>query len=236
MRSMVVTLEVSKLSGWLNAVAYCQVERRAYDGGGGGASREAGGPGVVAAHKRHAQGCPNSRPGGQGHARRAHEEHGAHVRDLGRVKAERLVERRRVLPSQRESMRCGARCEPGGGRAWGGGIASGMHGEGPTQGLGARARAERTANMPYMFVTLDVSQLEMSALKFFKFWKSSLMSVIIETSQSAIGPYVAMAEAAFELNSVTAVFREVLLVKVWGDGGGGDGDGGGGLGGGGGGL
>ena len=27
---MVVTLEVSKLSGWLNADAYCQVERRAY--------------------------------------------------------------------------------------------------------------------------------------------------------------------------------------------------------------
>ena len=34
---------------------------------------------------------------------------------------------------------------------------------------GARARAERTLNMPAMFVTLDVSQLEMSALKFFKF-------------------------------------------------------------------
>ena len=32
----------------------------------------------------------------------------------------------------------------------------------------ARARAERTRNMPYMFVTLDVFQLEMSALKFCK--------------------------------------------------------------------
>ena len=34
--------------------------------------------------------------------------------------------------------------------------------------LGARARAGRTWNMLYMFVTLEVSQLEMSALKFFK--------------------------------------------------------------------
>ena len=28
---MFVTLEVSKLSGWLNAAACCRVERRAYD-------------------------------------------------------------------------------------------------------------------------------------------------------------------------------------------------------------
>jgi hypothetical protein len=111
-------------------------------------------------------------------------------------------------------MRCGARCGPEEGRAWGGGIASGMHGESPTQGLGARARAGRTENMPYMFVTLEVSQLEMST---FPKWsrKSQLMSVMAETHQSAMGPYVAMAEAAFELNSVTAVFREALLVKVW---------------------
>ena len=29
MRDMVVTRDVSKLSGWLNAVAYCRVEREA---------------------------------------------------------------------------------------------------------------------------------------------------------------------------------------------------------------
>ena len=40
-------------------------------------------------------------------------------------------------------------------------------GRGPDFKLGARARAERTKNMWYMFVTLEVSQLEMSALKFF---------------------------------------------------------------------
>jgi hypothetical protein len=31
---MVVTLEVSKLSGWLKALAYCRVEGRACDAGG----------------------------------------------------------------------------------------------------------------------------------------------------------------------------------------------------------
>jgi hypothetical protein len=65
------------------------------------------------------------------------------------------------------------------------------------------------------------------------------MSVMAETHQSAMGPYFAMAEVAFELNSVTAVFREALLVKVSTmqggvggegevEGGGGDGEGGGG--------
>ena len=98
-----------------------------------------------------------------------------------------------------------------------------------------------------MVVTLDVSQLETSASKIFRFWKSPLMSVMAETHQSAMGPYFAMAEAAFELNSVTAVFREALVVKVEvqacvgglgegggseGGGGGGEGDGGGGEGGG----
>jgi hypothetical protein len=77
--------------------------------------------GVVAAHKRHARrGWPEVRPGGQGHARRAHVEHGAHVYDAGGVEAQRLVEGPRLLPSRREGMRCGGeRCEPGGGRAWG---------------------------------------------------------------------------------------------------------------------
>ena len=34
--------------------------------------------------------------------------------------------------------------------------------------VGVRARAERTRNIWYMVVTLDVSQLDMSALKFCK--------------------------------------------------------------------
>ena len=79
-------------------------------------------------------------PGGQG-TRGAHEEHAAHVRDLGRVEvAERLVELSRALPSQREGMRCGARYGPGGGVVWsgggggGGGGAGGMHEEQGTRG------------------------------------------------------------------------------------------------------
>jgi hypothetical protein len=44
MSFMSVTLEVSKLSGWLKADAACRVEGRACDAGGRGASRKAGGP------------------------------------------------------------------------------------------------------------------------------------------------------------------------------------------------
>ena len=91
-----------------------------------------------------------------------------------------------------------------------------------------------------MRVTLDVSQLDMSASKLFKLWKSQLMSVMADTHQSAMGPYFAMAEAAFKLKCVTAACREALIVKMFwavqatsgglGDGGGDEGDGGGGLG------
>ena len=45
---------------------------------------------------------------GPGHERGAHREHGAHGRDAGRVEAERLVERLRVLPRV-ERRACGAR-------------------------------------------------------------------------------------------------------------------------------
>ena len=37
----------------------------------------------------------------------AHVEHAVHVRDAGRVEAQRLVEVRRALPSRKEGMRCG---------------------------------------------------------------------------------------------------------------------------------
>ena len=81
MLTMFVTLDVSKLSGWLNTTACCRVEKRAYDAGRG-ANQEAGGRGAN---------------------------------------------------------------QEAGGRGVGGGGASDMHGEGPTQGMwGARARAERT--------------------------------------------------------------------------------------------
>eukprot|EP00964_Phaeocystis_antarctica_P099047 scaffold64954_cov63-Phaeocystis_antarctica.AAC.2 len=62
---MAVTLDVSKLSGWLNADAYCRVESRAYDmrsevRAGGGSGR-----GPAAAHERHARReGPAVKPGG----------------------------------------------------------------------------------------------------------------------------------------------------------------------------
>ena len=56
---------------------------------------------------------------------------------------------------------------------------------------------ELTRNMPAMSVAREVFQLEMSALKFLKLLKSPLMSVMAETSQSAMGPYVSMAIVGF---------------------------------------
>ncbi len=96
MRPMSVTLDVSKLSGSLNAHADCRVERRAceWDGPGGvGALGGGGGSGM------HGEG-PTQGCGGQG-TRGAHVEHADHGRDAGRVEAERLVERKRVLPSRK---------------------------------------------------------------------------------------------------------------------------------------
>ena len=72
--------------------------------------------------------------------RRAHGEHAIHVRDAGGVEAQRLVERRRALPSRKEGMRSGVRCGLGGrvevaGRRVGrGGGANGMYKMSPAQG------------------------------------------------------------------------------------------------------
>ena len=121
--NMVVTLEVLKLSGWLNADASCRVERRACDAGGErGGSREAGGPVVWWRHTGGMHGDGLTQGSGAKGTRGAHEEHVAHGRDAGRVEAQRLVEGIRVLPSRREGMRCGGeRCGLGSGMAWCGG-------------------------------------------------------------------------------------------------------------------
>ena len=92
-----------------------------------------------------------------------------------------------------------------------------MHADDPRRGglwgQGKRA-AERTMNMPIMLVTPEVSQLEMSALNFVVPEKSSLMSVIPETSQPAMGPYSFSALPGFLLKALTAFCRDSLLVKV----------------------
>ena len=56
MLAMVVTLEVSKLSGLLNALAFCRVETRAYDARGGpGGGRACGAEAAQAAYTGRAQ-------------------------------------------------------------------------------------------------------------------------------------------------------------------------------------
>ena len=66
-----------------------------------GSARSVHGDGLI-------QGC------GSHGTRGAHVEHAVHVRDLGRVEAQRLVERRRALPTRKAGMRFGKRCGPGG--------------------------------------------------------------------------------------------------------------------------
>eukprot|EP00964_Phaeocystis_antarctica_P108857 scaffold73351_cov48-Phaeocystis_antarctica.AAC.2 len=92
------------------------------------------GRGVAATQAACTGGGLDPRFGVQG-TRKAHVEHGVHVRDLGRVKAQRLVERIRGLPSRKEGIRCGARGGPGGG--WRGAAARQKwhaRGEGLTEG------------------------------------------------------------------------------------------------------
>ena len=61
------------------------------------------------------------------------------------------------------------------------------------------AGPQRTLNMLFIFVTPEVFQLDMSALKFFMSWKSHSISETPETSQWATGPYVAIAAVGLAL-------------------------------------
>eukprot|EP00964_Phaeocystis_antarctica_P096640 scaffold62917_cov58-Phaeocystis_antarctica.AAC.4 len=112
---MSVTLDVSKLSSWLNADASCQVERRAYDVGRG-AGREArgrcGGGGASSVQAEPLTGGVGAQEIGE-----AHVKHALHGCDAGRVEAQLLVERRCFLPSRKEGIRCGMWWGPGGERA-----------------------------------------------------------------------------------------------------------------------
>eukprot|EP00964_Phaeocystis_antarctica_P013482 scaffold7382_cov62-Phaeocystis_antarctica.AAC.1 len=95
MERMFLTLEVSKLSGWLNADAVCRESN-----GGHSVQGE-----VQSTGRREVAGDRGAR-GVQGRARvqigsrargGAHAEHGAHACDAGGVEAQRLVERPRVV-------------------------------------------------------------------------------------------------------------------------------------------
>ena len=78
-------------------------------------------------------------------------------------------------------------------------------------------KADAPKNILLMSVTLDVSQLDMSALNCFKSWNSPFMLVTAETPQLEMGPYVAVAEAASALYSRAAVFRASKSVKALGE-------------------
>ena len=97
MFAMSVTLDVSKHSGWLNDDACCRVKGTGYTAVRG-ASREAVGRETEAAQAA-CTGMTRLKEGfGPQGMRGAHPEHEAHVRDAGRVPAQRLVERPRGLP------------------------------------------------------------------------------------------------------------------------------------------
>ena len=122
---MSVTLEVSKLSGWLNAVAFCRVERRTCEAGGIGAWGREG----VGRRRMQRAGEDPIANRGQG-TRGAHIKHGGHVCDAGRVKIQRLVEHPCFLSSRKGGMRAGRR--EGDGAA----VAHVTCGRGPNWGLG----------------------------------------------------------------------------------------------------
>ena len=179
MAYMSVTLELSKLSGWLKAFAACRVEGEGMRCGGGEVCEPGGGRawGVVAAHKRHAR-VDVARLKAWGPRARAERTKNIWVMSVT-LEVSKLSGWLKVDASCRvEGRACdtgGERWEPGSGRAcvvWWRDDKRHARGKGPTQGLGAKGvRAERTLNMERMDVTLEVSQLEMSALKFFKLWK-----------------------------------------------------------------
>eukprot|EP00964_Phaeocystis_antarctica_P058602 scaffold34770_cov81-Phaeocystis_antarctica.AAC.1 len=89
----------------------------------------------------------------------AHPEHHAHVCDFGGVEAQRLVERRRVLPSRKQGIRW-VRGELRAGRreAAGDGGASSVCRSGLDYRFEAGDGEERTWNMDCIFVTLEPAE------------------------------------------------------------------------------
>jgi len=114
---MVVTLDVSQLSGWLNAVAYCRVERESIKRGARAGRREI--VGAAAAQAACRQRAQVQRLLAGARSRGAHVKHAVYGRDAGGVEAQRLVEGRRSLPSRKgRHKKSGERRTYGRGRAW----------------------------------------------------------------------------------------------------------------------
>ena len=154
MEFMFVTLEVLKLSGWLNALANCRESNKGHTVWGevhNTGRREAAGDHGARSVQRRARLQVGSRARGG-----AHPEHGLHVRDAGGVEAQRLVERPRFLPivERRAYVRCGARVQA----SRRGRRRPARAGEGSTADWD-RTGVERTRNIWDMSVTLEVSKL-----------------------------------------------------------------------------
>eukprot|EP00964_Phaeocystis_antarctica_P031274 scaffold17702_cov57-Phaeocystis_antarctica.AAC.4 len=136
--------------------AFCQIERGAY-GAGRGAGRQrqeaAGDRGARSVQWRARLQIRSRARGG------AHPEHAVHVCDAGGVEAQRLVERRRVLPRVgEEGMRCGTTYRLGGRRRRATAVHAACSG-GRDCRFGAGHGEERTENIQPMSVTLEVSKL-----------------------------------------------------------------------------
>ena len=153
-----MTLDVSKLSGWLNAVAACRVERRVCDAGRvlGRGRREGVG------RRQRTSGMHDERVRLKAEGARACAERTWNMPSMSvTLDVSKLsgwlnavaccrVERRacdvgRGTAQEREGVRWRRRNQHARG--------------GPDSRMGARARAERTANMSLMSVTLDVLKL-----------------------------------------------------------------------------
>ena len=87
MEFMLVTLDVSRVSGWLNADANCRVERRTYEKQGEARAGRWEGVGATAAQLRRKR-CAGKGPtrGGAQGTHGAHPKHVHHACDVGRVK------------------------------------------------------------------------------------------------------------------------------------------------------
>ena len=164
---MVVTLDVSKLSGWLNALASCRVKRRACNAGRRAAREACQGVGVAATQAGHTR-CGGEGAQGRGCGCRlggracggAHVKHLAHGCDAGGVQAQWLVELVRLLPRVAKAghTRCGASCRPGGARRRATAVHAACTGERVRLQIGGQGVRRCTWNISRIVVTRDVSK------------------------------------------------------------------------------
>ena len=163
MVSMFVTLDVSKLSGWLNADTFCRVEmKRGHTMRGEVRAKPGGGRWRATAAQAACTGGLDCRFGvGHGEERTENVAHMFVTLDVSKLSGWLNDD-----ACCRESPKgghagCGVRCGPGGGRAWGGGGASGMHGEGPIEvQLKAGGQGTREAHRKHAAHFRDAGRVE----------------------------------------------------------------------------